>query len=74
MQANNRKLQKFATTNSNFEKFGYLTHASSYNVDVYQFSAKIMLVDQSKPYTQIYLQITASCKVCKTGDSNYEKN
>ena len=34
------KMQKFATANSNFEKIYYFSHASSYNVDVYQFSAK----------------------------------
>ena len=34
------KLQKFATANSNFEKINYFRDASSYNVDVYQFSAK----------------------------------
>ena len=39
--ANNSKLHKFATTNSNFEKnIDYVRHASSYNVHVYQFSAK----------------------------------
>ena len=38
--ANNCKLHKFATTNSNFEKNDYFRHASSYNVHVYQFSAK----------------------------------
>ena len=43
-----------------FEKIYYFRHASSCNVDVYQFSAIIGLVDQSKPYTQIYLQILAS--------------
>ena len=43
------------------KKIDYFRHATSYNVDVYQFSAKIGLGDQSKPYTQIYLQIIASC-------------
>ena len=38
--ANNRKLHKFATTNSNFNKNDYFRHASSCNVQVYQFSAK----------------------------------
>ena len=42
-------LHKFATTNSNVEKIDYFRHTSLYNVD------------QSKPYTQIYLQIIASC-------------
>ena len=37
--ANNRKLNKIATTNSNIEKNDYLRNASSYNVRVYQFSA-----------------------------------
>ena len=35
-----RKLHKFATTNRNLKKIDYFKHASSYNVDVYQFSAK----------------------------------
>ena len=35
-----RKLHKFATINSNFEKFDYFRHASACNVHVYQFSAK----------------------------------
>ena len=38
--ANSRKLHKFVATNGNFEKIDYFKHASSYNVDVYQFSAK----------------------------------
>ena len=38
--ANNRKLHKIATTNSNIEnKNDYFRNASSYNVRVYQFSA-----------------------------------
>ena len=36
----NRKLHKFATTNSNFAKFDYFRHESSDNEHVYQFSAK----------------------------------
>ena len=39
--ANNCKLHKFATTNSNFEKYGYFRNALLYNVDVYQLSAKL---------------------------------
>ena len=40
--ANYRKLHKFATTrtNSNIEKTDYFKHAPSYNVHVYQLSAK----------------------------------
>ena len=38
--ANNRKLHKFATMNSNFEKIDYFRHVSKYNEHVYQFSAK----------------------------------
>ena len=38
--ANNQKLHKFATTNKTFEKIDHIRHASSYNVHVYQFSAK----------------------------------
>ena len=44
--ANNLKLHTFATTNNNFEKIVYFTHASSYNVDLYQFSAKSHRSDQ----------------------------
>ena len=39
--AKNRKLHKFATTNSNFEKNARFSHASSLNVHAYQFSAKL---------------------------------
>ena len=35
----NRKLHKFATTNSNLKKIDYIKHALSYNVHVDQFSA-----------------------------------
>ena len=35
-----RKLHKIAIINSNFEKVDYFRHTSSYNVHVYQFSAK----------------------------------
>ena len=110
--ANNGKLHKFSTTNSNFEKIDYFRHASLYNLHVYQFSDNrvsrsvktvhtnifpnnrklhkfattnsilfisvtsdihhcktymyinfqiIGLVDQSKPFTQIYLQKIVSC-------------
>ena len=39
--ANNRKLHKFATTNSIFfKKIDYIRHASSCNVHVDRFSAK----------------------------------
>ena len=40
--AKNRKLHKFATTNSNFtkKKHDYSSHESLDNVHVYQFSAK----------------------------------
>ena len=38
--AKKRKLHKCATTNSNFEKLDYFRHASSFNVHVYQCSAK----------------------------------
>ena len=38
--AKNRKLHKFATTNSNFEIIDYFRHASLYSVHVYEFSAK----------------------------------
>ena len=62
--ANNRKLHKFATSNSNFEKNRSFGHASSYNVYLHAcitISSNLRLVDQSKPCTQIYLQIIASC-------------
>ena len=59
--AKNRKLHTFATTNGNFEKktifYSYIiikhTCTSIFN--------KFGLVDQSKPYTQIYSRIVASC-------------
>ena len=38
--AHNRKLHKFATTNSNFEKINFFSYASSYNVHVYDFFSK----------------------------------
>ena len=61
--ANNRKLHKFATTNSTIEIDDYFRHASSYNVHhgtcILIFSI-FVLVDQSKLCTQIYLQIIAS--------------
>ena len=38
--AKKRKLHKFATINSNFEKVDYIRHASAYNGHVYQFSGK----------------------------------
>ena len=38
--ANNCKLHKFATTNSNLKKINYFRHVSKYNEHVYQFSAK----------------------------------
>ena len=38
--AKNGKLHKFVPTNSNFEKINFFRHASSYNVHVYQISAK----------------------------------
>ena len=37
--ANNCKLYKFATINSNNVKSDYFRHASSHNVHVYQFPA-----------------------------------
>ena len=40
--AKNRKLHKFATTNSNFAKINYFRYESSDNVHVYQFSAKLV--------------------------------
>ena len=53
---------KFATTNSNFEKIDYLDmhHRVTYYTCI-SISSKLWLVDQSKPCTQIYLQIIASC-------------
>ena len=38
--AKNRKLHKFATTNIIIFLINFFRHASSYNVHVYQFSAK----------------------------------
>ena len=52
---------KFATTNSNFEKNKYLD--MNYCITYIYISSKLWLVhvDQSKPCTQIYLQIIATC-------------
>ena len=38
--AKNRKLHEFATAKNFFLKINYFRHASSLNVQVYQFSAK----------------------------------
>ena len=51
---------KFATTNSNSKK-KLFRHALLYHVHIYKFPANSGLVDQSKPCTQIYLQIIATC-------------
>ena len=58
--AENRKLHKFAPTNSNFEKINYFRHVSSYTTCTLIFS-KIGLVDQSKLCSQNYLQKIANC-------------
>ena len=61
--ANNRKLHKFATTNSNFEKkIDYFRHASSCNVHVNPFSANSGLwISQNRACSQIYFQIMTGC-------------
>ena len=42
------ELRKSATAHNNFEEVDYFKYASTYNVHVYQFSAKIGLVYQSE--------------------------
>ena len=59
--ANNRKLHKIATTNSNIEKMiiSEMHHRITY---VYiNFQQIRVNIDQSKLCSQIYLQIIASC-------------
>ena len=73
--ANNRNLHKFATTNSNFEKKLLFSHASSYNVHVYQFLAKSgWYVDQSKTvHTNLFAKKRKLYKFATT-NSNFLKN
>ena len=69
----NCKLHKFRNTNSNFERFDYFRHASSHNVQVYQFLAKTTLINQSNPCTQLYLQKITSCTNLQLPIVNFEK-
>ena len=55
-----RKLHKFATTNSNFEKMDYFKHVSLYTTCISIFK-KMGFVDQPKQFTQVYLQKYESC-------------
>ena len=59
--ANNRKMHKFATTNSNFEEKQQLIQTCGIvkRACISIFS-KLGLVDQSKPFTLMYLQKMAS--------------
>ena len=59
--ANNRELHKFAATNSHYEKKMIISDMHHRIMYMYISFNKIELVDQSKPCTQIYLQIIASC-------------
>ena len=63
LYAKNRKLHKFATTNSNFKKLDYLRHASSYSVHVYDYiNLQLNRVSRSdNPCTQTDLQKIVSC-------------
>ena len=59
--ANNHKLHKFATTNSNFEKKRLIQICVIVKRSCILIFSKLGLVDQSKPCTQIYLQKIANC-------------
>ena len=63
------KLNKFATTNSNFKKLDYFRHALSYKVHVDQFSTKSVKM----VHTNIFAN---NCKLHKfaTTNSNIENN
>ena len=53
---------KFATTNSNFEKNNYLDMHYCITFMYINFQqTRVSRLDQSKPCTQIYLQIIATC-------------
>ena len=65
--ANNRKLHKFATTNSNFEKIDYFRHVSKYNehVGYTNFQQNRVSINQSKPCTQSNLQKFVTIRISK---------
>ena len=68
---NNRKLHKFATTNSNFKKnIDYFRNASSHNVHVYQFG----LVDHFKLCTQNLSANNRKLQKFTTCNLNFEKS
>ena len=52
---------KFATTNSNLEKNNYLDMHYCITYMYINFQQTRFITDQSKPCTQIYLQIIATC-------------
>ena len=56
----NRKLHKFATTNSILKK-SIISDMHHLIADMYINFQQVGLVDQSKPCTQNYLQIIATC-------------
>ena len=58
--AKNRKLHKFATSNSNFFKNRLFQTCIIVKRTCISIFSKIELVDQSKPCTQIYLQKIAN--------------
>ena len=59
--AKNRKLHKFATTNSIILKNRLFQTCIIVKRTCIQIFSKIGLIDQSKPCTQIYLQKIANC-------------
>ena len=59
--AKNRKLHKFATTNSNFEKNQSFWTCIIIKHTCISIFNKIGLVDQSKTCSKVYLQMIASC-------------
>ena len=62
MFSKNRKLNKFATTNSIYEKINYFRHASSHSVHVCQFSAKSGLYRSVKTvHTKLFVKKIVSC-------------
>ena len=61
--ANNRKLHKFATTNSNFEKIDYFRKCQSITSMYTNFQKNRVSRDQSKPCTQSNLQKIVICNL-----------
>ena len=77
--AQNRKLHKFASSNSNLKKRYYFRHASTYNIGLHVCTCisifpKIGLVDQSKLCTHIYLSKNCISHKFATTNSTFEKS